>query len=642
MYRRAVLVVLLLLSSSLRPILATTQPWIHVSPDAGVVQVLAAAPSRPSTIYAGLGVGGIFRSLDAGATWSFAGAGIDLHDTVRSLAVDAQRPDVVWAATYRSIYHSENGGLTWDRVRSDGAAALAQDPVSGVLYAGIQSGPMLRSRDEGTSWQTLDRSPQNAFYLAIDRFHPQTLYAGTLTGMFKSTNGGVKWFSINRGLPPYPVTSLVLVPRSSKTLYVAIASAIRGGTVFRSDDGGARWVPVDSSGTLYTAESLAVQPGRQETVWASSNGRPHRSLDRGRTWSLAEGGLRPGTVLTLLPGDSMVLAGTVSGVFRSGDQGASWSRSSRGMQAAPISGLAFAPLQPARLWAVVAGEVYRTATGGGHWTLLTSAPSPFFVSGPLVVDPDHPGIAYLGLLGGIARTDDFGGHWSGIGLSTCLQRPTIAVNPRDSSTIYFAGTDTHIGCPVNPEGACHSSDFRSDDAGQHWTCLREGLPAASSLIPDPFQPSYVYALVDKSLDGADIYVSADRGGSWSLLASSIGIFFLAPDPQQPGTLWGGGGRAGLLHSDDGGRTWAPWGTGIPQFTNLSTLAFDPVDPDILYVGTLQRGVFKSSDRGLTWSPLGTGLEGLNVRHLVIDLQDRGTVYAGTDEAGVLKLQQPGS
>ena len=57
--------------------------------------------------------------------------------------------------------------------------------------------------------------------------------------------------------------------------------------------------------------------------------------------------------------------------------------------------------------------------------------------------------------------------------------------------------------------------------------------------------------------------------------------------------------------------------------------------------TLQRGVFKSADGGLTWAPLGTGLAGINVRFLVIDPRDRNTLYAGTDEAGVMKIRQSG-
>jgi photosystem II stability/assembly factor-like uncharacterized protein len=621
---------LLLLTPLARPVLAGVDTWTRVGPDAGEVRVLAAAPTSPSTVYAGLGVGGIFRSLDGGATWSFAAAGLNLHDTVRALAVDARRPNILWAGTFQGIYRSVNGGASWDLVHNGGVATLAQDPASGTLYAGFQSDPMLRSRDGGASWQTLAGSPRNVLALAVDPFHPQILYAGTLTGPFKSTDGGTTWFRLTQGLPASSgILALALDPRSPRTLYAATTSAIPGQIVFRSDDGGAKWASVDGGmipGFIY---GLAVQPGKQGAVWVVSTGGLFRSLDRGRTWSRAEAGLPGGFVFTLLPGASAPLAGTALGVFRSGDQGTSWSLSSRGMEAAGISGLALDRLRPMRLWAVATGEVYRTATGGGQWAPLPSVPSQAYATGPLAADPNRPGTAYLGLLQGVAHTTDAGAHWSLGSPLSCTLPETIAVDPLDSSVVYVAGTSTETDCAQKP-GAC--DNFRSDDAGQHWTCI----PIEADLLaPDPLQPSRVYAL-----SGEDLYVSADRGGSWSVLDVGVNLRFLVPDPQRPGTLWGTG-HAGLSRSDDGGRTWTLSGEGIPQFTLLTTLALDPVDPAVLYAGTLQRGVFKSSDGGKTWAPLGSGLAGINVRFLVIDPRSRDTLYAGTDEAGVMKLRQSG-
>jgi photosystem II stability/assembly factor-like uncharacterized protein len=631
MHRCVVLAAQLLLSLLLplaRPAAAGVDRWTRVGPETGVVRTLAAAPSSPSTVYAGLDSGGVFRSGDGGATWSFAGAGLNLqNDEVRSLAVDARRPDLLWAATSQGIYRSANGGASWSRVHAGGATALAQDPASGTLYAGTEGGPMLRSLDGGVSWPALAGSPQHVTTLAIDPSHPQTLYAGTGSGLLKSTNGGAKWVPLTRGLPASPaVTALAIAPRSPQTLYLATASVIPGQIVFRSDDGGARWTSVDGGMLPGYTYDLAVQPGKRETVWAVSTGRLFRSLDRGRTWDATDSGL-PGddSATTILPGASTLLAGTGSGVFRSANQGASWSSSNRGIDAAWISGLALDPLRPMRLWAST-NRVYRTGNGGGQWALLTGAPSPADVVGPLTADPHHPGTAYLGLLGAVARTVDAGNHWSVGSALFCLQPRTIAVDPLDSSVIYAAGDFFDTPCGEQPN-ACDS--FRGDDAGQHWTCIHLG----EFLAPDPLQPSRVYALASD-----DLYVSADRGGSWTLLAAGVKLSLLVPDPQRPGTLWGGG-ASGLSRSDDGGRTWRPAEDGIPANTQITALTLDPVDREVLYAATLRRGVFKSSDGGLTWAPLGTGLEGLTVRFLVIDPRSRNTLYVSSNEAGVLKLRQ---
>ena len=634
MHRRVVLAALALLIS--RPAAAVDR-WTRVGPEAGAVRTLAAAPSRPATVYAGLDLGGVFRSPDGGATWSFAGAGIDLHAAIAALAVDARRPDTLWAGTSQGIYRSVDGGAAWRLVNGSDVISLAADPaVSGTLYAGTWNGPVLRSRDGGASWQTLAGSPRGADVLAIDPARPQNLYAGTDLGLFKSTNGGASWTPITRGLPVFPhIDDIAVDPRSPSTLYIATSSASQGEVVFRSDDRGQTWTALDLGSLGYVA-ALEVEPGKKGAVWAVAMGRPYRSLDRGRTWSPAGTGLPAGSVTALLPGASTLLAGTGAGVFRSADRGASWSFSSRGLTAASISGLALDRLRPMRLWTAAGPAVYWTTNGGASWAPLTVGPppDPFAISGPLASDPNRPGVAYLGYQGGIARTVDTGAHWSTAQLQ-CVRPRTITVDPRSSSTVYAAGFFYQSFCLHDPN-VC--GIFRSDDSGQTWTCIRNGLVwnATDLLVPDPLQPSTVYVLSSEGL-----YRSADRGDSWALLSPDFNASILVPDPLRPGRLWAGG-QGEVLRSDDGGQTWTQAGTGIPEAVLVTALVLDPVDPEILYAATLQQGVFKTADGGATWAPLGTGLEGLTPRFLVIDPRRRDTLYAGTDEAGVLKIRQSGA
>ena len=639
MHRRASVVILLLLSSSL-PRLAAAATWTRIGPDGGNVMVLAASPSSPSTVYAGLGSGSVFRSLDGGTTWSFAGNGLTLYDSVTSVAVDSHRPDFVWIATFRQIYRTVNGGASWDVIRGNGALSLLRDPASGALYAGALIGPMLRSTDDGATWQTLAKSPLNAGHLAIDPFHSQTLYAGSSSGMFKSKNGGTSWFPISHGLPTASISALTVDPRSG-TLYAATVGESTD-LVFRSTDGGSKWSA--AAGRLPgSTDLLAFQTGTRGTLWAVSDGRPYRSLNQGRSWTALTAGLPTDGVAALLPGASTLLAGTGQGPFRSADQGSSWSLSRQGMKASQISGLALDRQQPNRLWAsTFIGGVFRSSDGGDDWTLLANAPF-FLVNGPLAADPDHAGTAYLGLAGAVSSTTDAGDHWNSSSLP-CFLPTSITVDPLDSSALYVTGFvgPFETGCRPAPD-AC--AMFHSADTGQHWTCIRDGLPApdaltqAHFLVPDPVNPGHVYALVNKGLAGQNVYVSADHGSSWSLAATGVGIVFLVPDPRRPGTLWAGGGKDGLVRSDDGGHTWAPSGQGFPQFTLLSTLALDPTDAGVLYAGTLLHGVFRSLNGGVTWEPLGDGIMGHNIRFLLVDPHDPSTVYAGTDQSGVMRLRQ---
>jgi photosystem II stability/assembly factor-like uncharacterized protein len=627
MNRRAIaLSALLLLAPLARPALAGAQVWTRVGPDEGRVRTLAAAPSLPSTVYAGLGLGGAFRSLDGGTTWSFAGAGLDLQQAVRALIVDSRRPEVLWLGTEQALYRSGNGGATWILGRRGGVSALVQNPASGLLYAGsYPTGLMLRSVDGGVSWQALAGSPQSVLALAIDPVQPQVLYAGSAKGLFKSVNGGASWARLTHGLPNGSIGALAVDPRS-RAVYAATSSGVPGQIVFRSDDEGEHWTSVDG-GMLKRTSALAVDAGRKGTVWAVSSGQLFRSSDRGRTWKEADDTeITADGLTTVLPGAATLLAGTSFGVFQSRNQGTSWSLSNQGLQAATISGLALDPLQPLRLYAVTT-KAYRTATGGAHWSRLTGTPFAVILTGPLAADPHRPGTAYLGEFSGVGRTTDAGNHWSSASLS-CLLPRSIAVDPLDSSVVYVAGVFAGSGCAHLP-GACAS--LRSDDAGQSWACIQIGR----FLAPDPLQASRVYAL-----EGFSVNVSEDRGASWSFLASGVNFSVLVPDPQRPGTLWAGG-PDGLFRSDDGGRTWTPAGGGIPSSDSVTAVVLDPVDKDILYVATLQNGVFKSADGGATWDALGTGLTGVNIRFLVIDPRTRTTLYAGTDAAGVMKLQQPG-
>ena len=226
MHRRA-LAPLFLLAAALLPLPAAAgiDRWTPVGPDTGVVRELAAAPSRPSTVYAGLNTGGIYRSQDGGATWAFAGNGLDIRSQINALAVDAHLPNRLWAATDTAIVRSTDGGAHWVTVRDGGARVLAADPkLSGTVYAPLGSGALQRSTDAGATWQTLPGPVTGVAALAIDPVQTQNLYAGTRTGVLLSKNRGASWQPSRRGLPASTfVLSLAIDPRVPRTVYLSIS-----------------------------------------------------------------------------------------------------------------------------------------------------------------------------------------------------------------------------------------------------------------------------------------------------------------------------------------------------------------------------------------------------------------------------------
>lgn len=86
----------------------------------------------------------------------------------------------------------------------------------------------------------------SASYLAIDPSTPDTIYAGTGSGVFKSTNAGDSWTQVSTGLTDLPIASLAIDPSTPNTIY---AQTWAGG-VFKSSNGGDSWTQVSTEFTF--------------------------------------------------------------------------------------------------------------------------------------------------------------------------------------------------------------------------------------------------------------------------------------------------------------------------------------------------------------------------------------------------------
>lgn len=168
----------------------------------GNVFALAIDPLTPATLYAGTAEEGVFKSVDAGASWTQveALAGLSMY----SLAVDPHDPRFVYAGTYRyGFFWSSDGGATWKQAQwseSDvprSVFSIAVDPLKpGVIYAGSDGGGVYRSDDRGVTWRRYSDGMQaglTIYALAIPR-GGHTVYAGSGTG-------GVFRFEAERARP---------------------------------------------------------------------------------------------------------------------------------------------------------------------------------------------------------------------------------------------------------------------------------------------------------------------------------------------------------------------------------------------------------------------------------------------------------
>ncbi len=197
--------------------------------------VFAVDPTIATTVYAGTSDEGLFKSTDGGPTWSHENVGLFPDSGVNALAVDPMTPATLYAGVggYNSpanifpIFKSTDAGISWTAasVGLDGGlvvTALAIDPLTATtIYAASYEG-VFKSTDGAGTWRAANNGLATVAFvssLAIDPFTPATLYAGTAAGVYKSTSGGAMWRPLNTGLGNLGVSALVVDPQGPSVLY---------------------------------------------------------------------------------------------------------------------------------------------------------------------------------------------------------------------------------------------------------------------------------------------------------------------------------------------------------------------------------------------------------------------------------------
>src|SRR3954468_15684816 len=264
---------------------AATLSFSPAGPGGGGFQnVVASDPASPDVLLSGGDVSGIERSTDGGASWQAVNAGLAGRPQLEGAAflfspVVAGR---VYAAVGDAgigggLLESDDSGATWrmrstvpqfaggnaktaglpaEHPRSTGNL-LAQDPVSGSIYAATFSQGLMRSDDGGATWSTLGLSGLHLRSLALDPSATSVLYAGSYgQGLYETTDAG--------GLGGF--TRLATAPATVEELSIAggtIYAAAGTGGVFASDDGGASWSQLGAgqlrAGSMWT--SIAAWTG---------------------------------------------------------------------------------------------------------------------------------------------------------------------------------------------------------------------------------------------------------------------------------------------------------------------------------------------------------------------------------------------
>ena len=260
-------------------------PWLLAGSGIGAAKVLALAsdPKNNAVVYAGTSHG-VFKTSDAGLSWKSV-SGVP-YDVVTAVAVDPANTATVYACLSEGLYQSTDGGGTWKSILSGPVLSVAAAATkAGLVYAGRNSAPILRSTDGGASWQETGTAV-TANALAVDPTNALIVYAATSrSGFYLSTDGGATWAFSNTGLAsgaaPFSVYAVAIDPRIPQRLYAATSSGL-----FRSSDRGTGWTPAGTGIGTRTVLSLAINPQDANFVYAGTAGAGvYRSADGGDTWT---------------------------------------------------------------------------------------------------------------------------------------------------------------------------------------------------------------------------------------------------------------------------------------------------------------------------------------------------------------------
>jgi photosystem II stability/assembly factor-like uncharacterized protein len=637
-----------------------TERWQPAGPEGGNVTALVIDPVNSRILYAAVGAGGIFKSVDAGATWSPAFDGLQGH-AVFALTQAPQASGTLYAGTDHGVFKTTNGGALW-AAASAGSSPAANGFVDtlvvtpSAIYAGVSeslssgSTPgIFKSVDGGVDWSQLDLGRDGVVATALvgDPTNPRILYAGIKEigpipefGVLRSRDAGATWSFSARGLPRGTIQDLAIHPAAPRTVYAAVG----GAGVFRSDDGGGLWQNASRGLTnpLVTALAAGSSPG---TLYAAAQqgtaatGSLFRTTNGGGRWQRVDRGL-PFDLqeVAVDPRGSVLYAGSGSaGVFRSASSGAAWAMADHGLRAVATDTVLADPRRPAILYAGTPDfGLIKSVNGGESWN------APGAVAGarkPLAIDPGQPATVYAsGRDGKLLRSRNGGRNWQVI---TSLPVASLAdgvsalvLDPHDSSILYA----------VRPREI-----DRSADGGNTWTreltstCVTLAYPAITPL-------SRVYAAAvsfcGPTLAGGGILMRGDTG-EWHGVEANLLLYptptALAADPRQPSTLYAGvngvllepPGHISEVYRTTDGVTWSV----VPGLSDLHAaraFAFPPAEPGVVYAGLQGGGVFVSEDDGETWRAVNQGLPSDTVVAMAAGAGSPGIVYAATP-GGLYKL-----
>lgn len=685
----------------------------------------ALAINQQGDIFAGVVSAGVFRSTDSGGSWEQINTGLTNLD-VNALVVDEK--GYLLAGTANGVFRSTDNGNQWEMIRGEfrlrrlpflspintelpptATRSLVgfTDPEEERSYilAGTDRG-IFRSVNGSNGWQPVNSGlPKRddrtgyarvaVFALAADAPSRQ-VFAGTDYGVFRSTNNGESWKPANSGLPNTDSDTGLTTTAIHALLALAQPAGpqSQGFSVAANEetDSGSltSWLKAGSEiveplSGIFSRLGLFKDPGPQPHLFAGTDQGVFCSRDNGESWRPANQGLpdtNPDTGITstrirhLAAGvdpesqRTYLYAGADKGVFRSEDNGESWSEITPDLEEQSVYSLAPGPQGGLALATPVTG------VAGPDWPEFHASAS------CLDIDLSQPGV--------------LPGSWvvlrqprqESAPLLRLYQARHVAIVPREDFGLSGMVTRVEVG----PDDSLPAFDLRLTEVfaqSEPMELFSEQVPhleplygneiRLTGLVPD-LKPGQaisvtgsrmragigdlggVFRLDDSGwqpvgLTNQDIRaVAVNREGEVFVATRNGGVFLYSETRSRwraknthlttldvralalnsSGWIFAGASGGGVFRSSDHGDYWTQISSGL---TNLDIRALAVNASDWIFAGAKGGGVFRSTDDGNSWTPVSAGLDTPDVRALAVDFSSQ--VYAGTKGGGIFRSANNG-
>ncbi|HEY7123766.1 MAG TPA: hypothetical protein VH540_07410 [Ktedonobacterales bacterium] len=622
---------------------------------AGRTLSIAIDPVTPNTVYIGTANGGVWKSLDSGATWSpktdyanslaIGALAIDPNNTARIFAGTGEYNDIGVGTYYgNGLLYSANGGDTWtelatglfQRVEISRILFDATDTTSQTMFLSSSSG-VYQSTDGGVNWTQLRAGSASALVELVNAGPPTTvtLIAAFLgSGIWASTRTGTSWSTWTQiSSAAFPTASFgrIALGQSQtqpRNIYAAFAAPGGGGTLVgmaKTTDGGANWstvtVPASASGQTWYNFYIAVHPSDPNTVYYGE-----RAL-----WKTTTGN-GPWTSLPILHSDQhaftfdptdpdhTVWGCNDGGVYRSQDGGATWTHRNRDLATLQYISIALHPQWEAIMIGGTQDNGTHRYTGSPAWSYSDGGDGGF-----TAIDPTTPTRMYHEYTyHTFYRSDTAGtpGSWAnktGAITGAAEFYSPFALDPSNSNTCYFGGDKL----------------WRSPDNADTWTAITNPLIGdITAIAVHPTDSNTIYV----ATTAGHVYQVQKTGVTWTLpditttnltgadLPANVSLSDLAVD--NAGTVWvtvssvlwtenfGEFSNDHVYRRLASGTSWEARSSGLAQANPINTIVIDPTDSNRLFCGG-DVGVFRTEDAGASWTPWDEGIPNVPIFDLEI-------------------------